>query len=95
MTTVTEQINEAITEAGGNVRDALNDALAGRDAAVALLAVETERSIALLEALETIRALTRLHGKPPAGGAMMTIDVIAREVLKISGEIAMHTEATE
>jgi len=40
--TVTQQINRAIANAGGSTRDALNNALAGRDAAVALLRAENE-----------------------------------------------------
>ena len=84
MTTVTEQINDAIAEAGGNVRNALNDVLVGRDAAVALLEAENEKVIALLEVLETIRALCWKDNQP--GETLFSIDRIACEALKIAGE---------
>ena len=82
--TITDQIDAAIAEAGGNVRNALNDALAGRDAAVALLEAENEKTVALLEVLETIRLLC-WKDHPPSAVAC-AVDKIASEALKIAGE---------
>lgn len=86
--TVTQQIEDAIADAGGSTRDALNDALAGRDAAVALLRVENERAIALLEVLETIRAAAWIDGPLHATSRLKIIDNIACDALKAAGEIA-------
>lgn len=82
--TVTKQINAAIAEAGGNVRNALNGALAGRDAAVVLLEAENEKVVALLEVLETIRLLC-WKDHPPSAVAC-AIDKIASEALRIAGQ---------
>ena len=82
--TVTEQIDAAIAEAGGSIRDALNDVLAGRDATVALLEAENEKVVALLEVLETIRLLC-WKDHPPSAVAC-AIDKIASEALKIAGQ---------
>ena len=85
-TTVTEQIEAAIAAAGGSVRDALNVALAERGAAVALLRAKNEKVIALLEALETIRALCWSDDQSPGKHVLYAIDAIACKILKISGE---------
>ena len=90
MTTVTEQINNAITDAGGSVHNALNTALAQRDAALSLLEIEENRSAMLLDALETIRAMAWMYGEPTAPPEK-TIDEIARKILRASGQIPTRT----
>ena len=88
--TVTEQIENAIADSGGNVRDALNDVLAGRDVAVALLRAENAKALALIVALEEIRAILW----PDAIDTRETraIDKIARNALKAAGEMATTIE---
>lgn len=88
-TTVTQQINQAIADAGGSVHDALNNVLARRDAAVALLRAENEKVPALIVALEEIRAVLW----PGAIDTRETraIDKIARDALRVAGETATHT----
>ena len=88
-TTVTEQIEKAIGR--GNARDALNATLAQRDAALSLLKIEEGRSAMLLDALETIRAMTWKHCLPPSTPLLKTIDEIARKILRASGQIPMNT----
>ena len=85
-TTVTEQIDQAIIGAGGNTRDALNNVLAGQDMAVALLRKESEKTIALMVALEEIRAIMWQCARTNL--ALLAIDKIACEALRASGEIA-------
>ncbi len=88
-TTVTRQIEDAIADAGGSTRDALNNVLAGRDAAVALLRVENEKVLVLLFALKEIREVVWMFGAPSQ--SMEDIDKIARDALRASGEIATST----
>ena len=86
MIKTTEQIESAIAEANGNIRGALHAVLAQRDLATALLKTEQERNAMLLDGLETIRAfIWRPHG--PRTETERTIDKIAREVLRASGQI--------
>lgn len=88
--TVTQQLNRAIADADGNTRDALNIALAGRDAATALLGAENEKALALMVALKEIRAVVWMFGEPSQ--SMEDIDKIASKALRASGEIATTTE---
>jgi hypothetical protein len=82
--TVTQQIDQAIMDAGGSARDALNNVLAGRDAAVALLRAGNEKAIAFMVALEAIRALC--WKDIPASPMLCAIDKIACDALKATGE---------
>lgn len=95
--TVTQQINQAIADAGGSTRDALNDVLAGRDAAVALLRIENEKTLALLVALEQIRAVIWPPGVgfPLSTADTEAVDKIACDALCVAGEIAMTGMAKE
>lgn len=90
MIKTTEQIESAIAEANGNVRGALHAALAQRDLATALLKTEQERNTALLDALETIRALAQKF-TIPAQARIGIVDKIACAVLRILGQIPMNT----
>ena len=85
-TTVTEQIKQAISKHHGSVYDALNGTLADLDIANALLAKEREKSTALVEVLETIRAIIWIIDGPlPAPSRLKTVDKIACEALRIAG----------
>jgi len=92
-TTVTQQIDRAIADAGGSTRDALNNVLAGRDVAVALGRAENERAVALMVALEEIRAVVWMFGVPSQ--SMEDIDKIACDALKAAGEMATSTTTEE
>jgi len=87
--TVTQQIDQAIMDAGGDTRRALISMMAGRDAAVALLRAENEKAIALIIALEAIRAVIcwpPRFGFPLSTADTETIDKIACDALKAAGE---------
>lgn len=86
MNTVTEQIEQAISKHRSSVRDALSMTLADLDIANALLAAEREKSTALVEVLETIRATIWIDGPLPATSRLKTIDWIACEALRIAGQ---------
>lgn len=90
MTTVTQQIEQAIAAADGNIRDALNDVLAGRDVAVALLRAENEKALALIVALEEIRAV--LWPDTIDTRETRAIEKIVCDALRVAGETATTIE---
>lgn len=84
MITVFEQINRAIRESKGNVRDALNVALANHDAAAALLEKEQRKSAALLVALEAINTILGIGFSSET--TIRAIDKIAYDASRVAGE---------
>ena len=86
MSTVTEQIEQAISKHHGSVYDTLNGTLADLDIANMLLAKEREKSTALVDVLETIRELIWIDGPFPATPRLKNIDNIACEALRIAGQ---------
>ncbi len=85
LTTVTAQIDAAIAEAGGNARNALNNALASRDAAMTLLQAEGDKVITLMIALEEIRAVVWPPRPPGPTETLRTISEIVRDALAVAG----------